>query len=60
MEGSGLLKLFGGNFGPTVDRNVEEQSSLTESKFGTIPTKPLTVNYEALVDSKKLIKKLIN
>ena len=52
MEGSGLLKLFGGNFGPTVDRNVEEQSSLTESKFGTIPTKPLTVNYEALVDSQ--------
>ena len=52
MEGSGLLKLFGGNFGPSVDRNVEEQSSLTESKFGTIPTKPLTVNYEALVDSQ--------
>ena len=52
MEGSGLLKAFGGDFGPTVDRNVEEQSSLTESKFGTIPTKPLTVNYEALVDSQ--------
>tara|TARA_R110002012_G_scaffold121338_1_gene270744 strand:+ start:221 stop:1528 length:1308 start_codon:yes stop_codon:yes gene_type:complete len=56
MKGSGLLAAFGGDFGKTVDKRVDAQAPLTESKYGTIQTKPLRINYEKLIERQKYKK----
>jgi hypothetical protein len=56
MKGSGLLAAFGGDFGKTVDKRVDAQAPLTESKYGTIQTKPLQINYEKLIERQKYKK----
>ena len=57
MEGSGLLgKLFGGDYGQTVDKRVDEQAPIEADKFGTIKTKAAGVDYTALAKFKKFQK----
>ena len=49
MEGSGLLKLFGGDFGKQVDRRVDQSAPIeTEDKFGLIKTAPAKINMKSL------------
>tara|TARA_E500000318_G_C3550796_1_gene208794 strand:+ start:399 stop:1709 length:1311 start_codon:yes stop_codon:yes gene_type:complete len=57
MRGSGLLgKIFGGDYGATVDERVDEQAPIEADKFGTIKTAPLKVNHEMLIKRQKYKK----
>tara|TARA_R110002124_G_scaffold206674_3_gene373310 strand:- start:2662 stop:3924 length:1263 start_codon:yes stop_codon:yes gene_type:complete len=57
MEGSGLLKLFGGDFGKQVDRRVDQSAPIeTEDKFGLIKTAPAKINHEEFMKFKKYEK----
>ena len=57
MEGSGLLKLFGGDFSKQVDKRVDEASPIeTEDKFGLIKTAPAKINHEEFMKFKKYEK----
>jgi len=57
MQGSGLLgKLFGGDYGATVDKRVDEQAPIEADTFGTIKTAPAEVDYTALAKYKKYQK----
>ena len=57
MEGSGLLKLFGGDFGKQVDRRVDQSAPIeTEDKFGLIKTAPAKINHEEFMKYKKYEK----
>ena len=57
MEGSGLLKLFGGDFAKQVDRRVDQSAPIeTEDKFGLIKTAPAKINHEEFMKFKKYEK----
>lgn len=57
MKGSGLLgALFGGDYGATVDKRVDEQAPIEADTFGTIKTAPAEVDYTALAKYKKYQK----
>jgi len=57
MQGSGLLgKLFGGDYGATVDKRVDEQAPIEADTFGTIKTAPAEIDYTALAKYKKYQK----
>ena len=57
MEGSGLLKLFGGDFAKQVDRRVDQSAPIeTEDKFGLIQTAPAKINHEEFMKFKKFQK----
>ena len=57
MEGSGLLKLFGGDYGKQVDKRVDQSSPIeTEDKFGLIKTAPAKINHEEFMKYKKYEK----
>ena len=57
MQGSGLLgKLFGGDYGATIDKRIDEQAPIEADTFGTIKTAPAEVDYTALAKYKKYQK----
>jgi len=56
MKGSGLLAAFGGDFGKTVDKRVEEQAPISESKYGILTVPTGQVNYDKLIERQKYKK----
>jgi len=56
MKGSGLLAAFGGDFGKTVDKRVEAQAPISESKYGTLTVPTGQVNYDKLIERQKYKK----
>ena len=56
MKGSGLLAAYGGDFGKTVDKRVEEQAPISESKYGILTVPTGQVNYDKLIERQKYKK----
>lgn len=56
MKGSGLLAAFGGDFGKTVDKRVEAQAPISESKYGILTVPTGQVNYDKLIERQKYKK----
>lgn len=56
MKGSGLLAAFGGDFGKTVDKRVEAQAPISESKYGILTVPTAQVNYDKLIERQKYKK----
>ena len=56
MKGSGLLAAFGGDFGKKVDKRVEAQAPISESKYGVLTVPTAQVNYDKLIERQKYKK----